>query len=276
MKLFIFVKEVVKRVKRNDLISMANALTFKLLISIFPFIIFLMTLIAFFNIDITNLTAEVTHDVPIQVQSIFKTFLTEVFLTKRIDILSVSLLVYIFTASSGFHSFIKGLNRAYGVKEKRGYIYTRVISFFLVVMFTFAIILSIYILILFDVINGFIVDYSFVKEIPGVFKSVWINIIMAAIMYITIVLVYKLGANVKISMLSVIPGALFTASAWLILSKGFNIYVDNFAQYSLVYGSIGGLFVFMFWLNLLSYVLLIGCEINAVLADKLWIENNIA
>ena len=275
MKLWIFIKEVIRRVKRNDLISMANALTFKLLISIFPFVIFLMTLIAFFNIDITQLSMDITHNVPSQVQDIFRTFITEVFLTKRIDILSVSLLVYIFTASSGFYSFIKGLNRAYGVKEKRGYIYTRVISFFLVVMFTFAIILSIYILILSDVINALIIDYSVIKEIPTIFKSVWINIIMAFIMYITIVLVYKLGANMKISMLSVIPGAVFTASAWLILSKGFNIYVNNFAEYSVVYGSIGGLFVFMFWLNLLSYVLLIGCQINAILGDKAWMGENI-
>lgn len=273
MKFIAFVVEIIKRVKENDLISMANALTYKLIISIFPFIIFLMTLIGFLDIDISGYVFDITRDIPVQVQDIFHTFIEEVFETKQIAILSVSLLIYIYTASSGFHSFIKGLNRAYGVKEKRGFFFTRLISFFLVVLFTFSIILSIYILILTDVINSIIISYSMLKEIPTILKSAWLNVIMVIIMYFTIVLVYRLGADIKVKLVQILPGAIFTASSWLILSKCFNIYVNNFDRFSVVYGSIGGLFVFMFWLNLLSYVVLIGCQINAVLGDKIYMQN---
>jgi membrane protein len=55
---------------------------------------------------------------------------------------------------------------------------------------------------------------------------------------------------------------------WLVVSKCFNIYINNFSRYSAVYGSIGAIFVFALWINFLSYALLIGGQINAVIYDK--------
>jgi membrane protein len=61
---------------------------------------------------------------------------------------------------------------------------------------------------------------------------------------------------------------------WLVVSKCFNIYINNFARYSAVYGSIGAIFVFALWLNFLSYALLIGGQINAIFYDKREIARN--
>lgn len=55
--------------------------------------------------------------------------------------------------------------------------------------------------------------------------------------------------------------------SWMIISKLFNIYISHFSRYNIVYGSIGTLFVFALWINIFSYVLLLGGQINAVFCD---------
>jgi membrane protein len=87
-----------------------------------------------------------------------------------------------------------------------------------------------------------------------------------------IILIYLLAVEKKIGIRRLIPGALFTMGLWLVVSKCFNIYVNNFSRYSAVYGSIGAIFVFALWINFLSYALLIGGQINAVIYDKMEVK----
>jgi membrane protein len=62
------------------------------------------------------------------------------------------------------------------------------------------------------------------------------------------------------------PGATFSTLGWLISSLGFAYYVNNFNNYSSVYGGIGGVIVLMLWLYITSIIILLGGEINALLA----------
>lgn len=265
--LFKFFREVYFRVNKNDLIAMANALTFKLTIAIFPFLIFLMTIVANCKIEYSEYIEYVLSGLPNDVHSVITVFLEEAVYTRHTGLMSLSLLIALFSASSGFYSFIKGLNRAYGIKEKRNYFYTRGISLFLVLMFSLTILLSIYMLILGNQINEILVSVNILKTAPQI-NGLLINIMTALVVTVVIILVYRIGADINIKTISILPGTLFTLGIWFILSKLFNIYVNKYASYSAVYGSIGTMFVFLLWLNLLSYVLLIGCQINAVLCDE--------
>ncbi|MDO5389026.1 MAG: YhjD/YihY/BrkB family envelope integrity protein, partial [Clostridia bacterium] len=74
--------------------------------------------------------------------------------------------------------------------------------------------------------------------------------------------------NIKIEIKCLLPGIMFTIISWYVVSKGFNIYINNFSRYSVIYGSIAAIFVFGIWLFLLSSLILIGSQINAVLYDK--------
>ena len=85
---------------------------------------------------------------------------------------------------------------------------------------------------------------------------------------IFLVLLYKFSININIKIKYLIPGIIFTMISWFIISKLFNVYINNFSRYSLIYGSIGAIFVFGIWLFLLSCLILIGSQINAVLYDR--------
>ena len=250
------------RPSENDLIAMANELTFKLMLSIFPFIIFVITIIAHLKIEYSEYIDFLLSDVPEDISRLIYAFLDEAVYTRPAGLMSVSLFVALFSASSGFHSFIKGLNRAYGVREKRNFVYTRMIS----------IMLAFYILILGGQINEILLELKIIDHVPKV-NALEIKLLMAAVFVVVIVLVYQIGANIQVRVINIMPGTLFTMGAWFVLSKLFNIYITKFARYSAVYGSIGALFVFSLWLNVLCFALLIGCQGNAVLCDKEFMED---
>lgn len=269
IRLIVFGHEVYKRMKNNELFDMANALSFKLILSIFPFIIFILSSVAVFNLDVSNIVVSLTDDVPETVRQILSYFINETFDTKHVSLFSSSLLLTLFSASSGLYTLMKGLNRAYDASERRGYFVQRFISFLLVIIFTILIIISLYVCIFSDKINEIIFGQQTGLHLVVNLRS---YLITAALIFIMIVLMYMLALVDRPSIKQLIPGTIFTMASWLTLSKLFNIYVNNFSRYSNIYGSIGALFIFALWLNLLSYVILIGGQINAILTDKWWIK----
>ena len=104
------------------------------------------------------------------------------------------------------------------------------------------------------------------------FDKIWSiakNAIPLAYMLITFVLLYKFSPSKSrenmITIKSVLPGSIFATLGLIIASSGFNFYVSNFGKYSITYGSLGGIIVFLIWLYLLSTITLVGAEINSTL-----------
>ena len=64
---------------------------------------------------------------------------------------------------------------------------------------------------------------------------------------------------------TILPGVVLAMAAWLTVSIGFSIYVENVADYSGIYGTLGAVSVLLVWLYLTSFVLILGAEFNAAL-----------
>lgn len=267
-KIIAFLKVLSKRTSKNELILTSNALTYKLLIAIFPFIIFLMTLMGFLNIGIEQYIKQASNVLPQPIQDILNTFLIEVIETKRVSLLSTSFLISIYSASTGFNSIMHGLNRAYEEEDKRSFIKRRSISVLLVFIFAFLVTSSLFLFIFSDFIKLMIIKYTSLEFIPYFLDSLFIYIFIGLILLIMVLIIYKISIYKKVTIWNILPGALFTVVFWLILSKAFNIYINNFSKYSKIYGSIGGVFVLVIWINMISLILLLGGQINAILENR--------
>jgi len=77
-------------------------------------------------------------------------------------------------------------------------------------------------------------------------------------------LLYYVGPNRRIALRSVWPGALLATVLWLLATTGFALYVRNFSNYNVLYGSIGAVIALLVWMYLLAVIALFGCEYNAV------------
>lgn len=267
IKLYIFSCEVKNRVIKNDLTTYANSLTFKLILAIFPFIIAILSLLGFLNLSVDKITNVFFDNLPKEMSSMIGYYITDVFEHRRLSLLSSSAVIAIYSASAGIHTMIRAICNTFNLHENRNYIRTRIISICLMITFFAIIVATLYIMIFGDIINKELIEKSIINCIPSIITGTLMHGLVLIVMIIFLLLLYRFSLG-KIAFRYLMPGILFTLISWFIVSKIFNIYVSNFSRYSVIYGSIGTLFVFAIWLFLLSYVILIGAQINAVLYDR--------
>jgi membrane protein len=205
-----------------------------------------MSLAGFLNLDKERIMASAIENLPAEAYELVKLFVEEVVNVQSPSLLSGSLLVFLYGASSGFEAVIKAINKAYDHKDCRGFIKIRLVSVFMV--FIFAIIIS---------ASGLL----FLLEGPLAFLA------GAVVLVLTAALFYSLASCEKISIASTLPGAAAAAFFWIVSGRLFNLYILNFGKYSKIYGSIGGIFVLSLWINLMSFILILGGEINAAITS---------
>ncbi|WP_084038554.1 YihY/virulence factor BrkB family protein [Brochothrix campestris] len=84
--------------------------------------------------------------------------------------------------------------------------------------------------------------------------------------FVALVLLYRFLPHHKIKFRETLIGSAFTSIGWLVFSYLFSIFIDNFSNYSAIYGSIGAVIILMLWFYLSGIIVLIGGMINAAYA----------
>jgi membrane protein len=85
-------------------------------------------------------------------------------------------------------------------------------------------------------------------------------------MVIVFACIYRFTPCSRLGWREVLPGAIFTTVGWLVASLAFSYYLDNIWNIELVYGSIGSFIALLIWLYLSATLLLLGGQVNALLA----------
>ena len=84
-------------------------------------------------------------------------------------------------------------------------------------------------------------------------------------MFAVVGLLYAVAQVRKNRVRTIMPGVALAMISWLVVSIGFSAYVENFANYSVIYGTLGAVIVLLIWLYLTSFILILGAEFNAAL-----------
>jgi len=256
---------LVKETLADDVPAIAAELTYKILLSFFPFMIFLMSVIGYMHLDENFFIYQLFALFPSEIADMLNNFISEVVVGGSASVLSISLLVSIWSASSGFRGAMKGIRKSFGHTENAGFVKTHVISVLFVFLFAVTLVAMLVLMIFSSAILRFLSSRSLLSPEAASLYGVLGTVVSMAIMLFCVMLIYKFSIPGKTALRQVMPGALFSVASWLIISKLFNIYVDHFAGYSRLYGSIAGIFILIIWLNIISLTLLIGSEINSVL-----------
>jgi len=259
-----FVHTLSKKIKENEIMPLATQLTYRLIFALFPFVIFLISLVGYFDIDADFLLEETFAIFPLQIAQVINDVIRDVVDTRNPSILSTSLLLSIFTVANGFNSITRGINKAYAQEDSRHFVKRWLHSTLLVIALAFAIIASLLVVIYGDAIHGLIHNHIEPDGLSALFGFAGL-LIALVIMLATIILIYRLSLGKRQPLISLLPGAMLTIVVWTISSSAFNFYVNNFSRYSLVYGSIASIFITMLWLNIISATILIGAQTNALL-----------
>jgi len=263
-----YFKNLIEHIQRADIAGLAAQLAYFFLLSLFPLLIFIVTLLPYLNLDEAQVFRFIENYAPAEVYILIEGTLSDILLNRNGGLLSIGIIGTIWSASNGMNAIVKSLNRSYEIEETRPFFIVRglsvVFTLLMIVLFIIALILPVF----GQQIGSILFSYFGFEES---FIKLWNNLrwtITPLIMFVVLVALYWIVPNQKLFLKSVLPGAAFATIGWISVSLGFSYYVTNFGNFSSTYGSIGGIIVLMLWLYITGIILLVGGQINAVMQER--------
>lgn len=259
----------ISRFDRHRLTDWAAAMTYYSMLSIFPALLVFVSVLGIIGKSITgSIIANFEEVAPSQVRDIFLSTIESLEKSGNTAgiLLFVGLATSLYSSSNYIGAFIRAAGIVLEVPEKRRFYKTIPLRLGITVLLMLLIMAVVGLVVLtgpiateFARATG-LDDFGF----SGWGSLRWPLIAMLAILVLTIL--YNLGPNFDERRFKIItPGIVLAVALWLILSLGFNLYVDNFARYNRVYGSLAGVVIFLVWLWLTNVAVLLGLEFDAEL-----------
>lgn len=270
--LFDLGKRLVEHVGGDDVSGLAAEMAYRFFLAIFPFFIFLAALGGFVaaaaNVD--NPTDEVMDLIgdalPDETSAVLRGELQNVLGSENPGLLSFGIVGTILAAAGGMNSVVKGFNRAYNVKETRPFWMKMPLTVGLVLLGGFSIVGAFILLIMGTVYGQQLANELGLGTVAGTLFTFARWPIVALMVLIAVAFLYWAAPNVKLPFRLISPGAVFFLIVWLTATWLFGFYVSNFGDYNATYGTLGAVVILMIWFYLTGFVLLLGAEINALLA----------
>lgn len=249
------------RINADHVGAYASAAAYFLIMSFIPFVLFLTTIVKYTPLTYRTVRDAIVSVVPSNLQAFVLGIVAEIY-SRNNAILPIAVLTTLWSAGKGIQALTNGLNVIYHVKETRSWLVNRLYSIVWTVLFVFALIGCLLMLVL-----GNQIQILFSKYIPFIGRILQKileqrNLIVFLILFLIFDILYKVLPNRKARLRRQIPGALFTTIAWTIFSKFISIYFDLFPNFANMYGSLAMIIMVMLWLNICMFFMLVGAELN--------------
>lgn len=264
-----FCKQLWNRFFDDDITSTSAQLSYYLLFSLFPFLVFLLALLPLLDNylpirdAIDNAMDTLSRIMPPQgMVLIQERWKLQNFASKpEIKLLYSGLFGAVWFASRGTDAFRAGLNRILRIQETRNYIRLQIME----ILLTMAMVGSLLFAFVAIVLGGkFGIWLSAKLHISNIF-FLWLRWPVSTLLVITSLnVLYFALPNGKKKFHFIDLGSIVATVLWLAFTWGFTKYVENFGNYNVIYGSIGSVIVLMTWFYLSGILFFLGAEINAI------------
>ncbi len=262
--LYDIIKLYLSGIISGDVTHRASAIAFSFFMALFPFALFLLNLIPFIPLDNfqNDFLIFVSQSVPPNTYDAIEAILEDILNNSYQGLLSSGFLLSIFLMSNGINALLDGFEMSKNISEKRGYIHQYAVAIALSLIIAFLLLLTVATLIFVAVVIHKIETQSgYVSEVPLIETSRYLFVFIM-ILFITSTL-YKFGTKESKHISFISYGSVTTTILFVLTSYVFGVYVEKFARYNELYGSIGTLLVMMFYVWLNCILVLLGFELNA-------------
>ncbi|MFH1160876.1 MAG: YihY/virulence factor BrkB family protein [bacterium] len=246
--------------------SRASAISFSCFMAIFPFLIFLFTIIPFIPIQNFQqvLLDLIRNFMPQTGYETVRETMVDIITRQRSGLLFLNLILTLYFSTNGINSLIEAFNNTTHDIETRTTVKQYLISIVLVLILSFLLILAIGLMTFGSMLLALILPDVLLQ---GSFYLVslealrWLIILVLLLMAISFL--YYLAPAKRANFRFISAGSLLATLLVILTTLGFNYYVDNFSKYNVLYGSIGTLLIVLVWIYMNAISLLIGFELNA-------------
>jgi len=264
---FRLTKAFIKKINSDGISALSAHAAFFVIISFFPFVMFLLTLLSYFPLFTETLPSVNLELLPGAVSTLILQAFTELSDRANGTILSVTVIIAIWSASRGILSIMRGLNYIHSIQETRNYFITRLIAILYTTVFAVLLLVMMLIFVFGNQLMLWLVDRFPVLEDFALLIISLRTAVGIGVLIFFFLLIFLSLPNRKTKVLHELPGAVLTAAGWVGFSFLFSFYVDNLSNYTAIYGSLTVIVLCMLWLYACMYILFIGAEINAILCN---------
>ncbi|WP_338797740.1 YihY/virulence factor BrkB family protein [Pseudomonas monteilii] len=256
----------VKEFLDDEMSTYASALAYQALFSLFPFLLFLIALIGFLHLPdfFSWLRLQTELVLPPQALEQVNPVIDQLQQSKG-GLLSVGIVIALWTASAGVRLMMSAMNAAYDVPEGRP-VWKRIpLSIIYTVGLAGMLLVAAALMVLGPQVMEWIASQVGMQEFIVTLWTIlrWPAIII--LMMVAVAVIYYVMPDVKQKFRFITPGSVLAVVVWIVASLGFAYYVKTFADYNAMYGSIGAIIVLLLYFYISAAVLLLGAEMNAVI-----------
>ncbi len=269
MPLYDVIVFFIKGLMDGSITTRASSIAFKFFLAMFPAILFLFTLIPYIPIQHFQRTLlETIHtSVPENFYVLINSTITDIISRQQGGLLSFGVVMALYFASNGILGVIVAFNNTSHSIETRKWWQQYMISIVLMVILSLIVVISTALILLgtagIKYLNhAHILDQSLVLYLIKYGR--WVVVLL--MVFFAISFLYYLAPAKRQRFRFISAGSTLATLLFLATTSGFNFYVNNFAKYNALYGSIGTIIVIMMWLYFNSIALLVGFELNASIA----------
>ena len=256
----------IKGLSRGYITSRASAISFSFFLAIFPSLIFFFTIIPF--IPIANfqqsLLEIIRNFLPDTAYATVKETVEDIVTRPHGGLLSLGFFLSLYFATNGINSLMEAFNNTFHTIDTRSAVKQRLYSILLLIINSFLLIIAIGLITLGTKVLSHIIPQH-ILESHFYFNAIvflkWL--ITVGMIFLAISFIYYFAPAKRRQFRFVSAGSSLATLLIIIITLGFNFYVNNFSKYNILYGSIGTLLVVLLWIYFNAFSLLIGFELNA-------------
>lgn len=233
------------------------------IMAVIPLLMFLLGLIHLLPFTQQDLIEIFSNIIPETFMPMLSEIVEELYAKSSTTLLSITAVTTLWSASKGVYGIMQGLNSVYDIPNKRNAIVTRLIAFFYTFMFIVVILFTLVFMVYGNQLQELMIHWlPFLNYFSSLitFLRSSITILLLALFFMIIYTVFPYSPQ---PFAHQAPGALVASIGWILFSFLFSIYVDNFSNYSYMYGSLTTIILLMLWLNICMNILFLGGAINS-------------
>ncbi len=267
---FLIVWDAIQGMVAKNGIEISGYIAFATMLALFPFLIFIVSVAGFFGDTRTGQDFFETMSLfaPLDMMKTLQPALQEVTEKRSGGLLTIGLALAWYSAASGVDALRTALDLSYRVEETRPFWYRKAQNFIVVIFGSIILILASLAIILGPLVWRVVLwftplgldDHSLFHVMRYGFALILITSGVVAL--------HRILPNTELTLRQILPGALTSTVIWIVTASLLTFYFGNFANYSLTYGSLGGVIVTLMFFYISGIIFIFGGELNAVLMAR--------
>ena len=268
-KIYTTIRDFSLRISEDNVSLYSAQASYFIILSIFPLILLLFTLIGFTSIPQEALFQAVKEILPSTLDQFLEQIISDIYSKNSGTIISITSITSLWAASKGVFAIVTGMYCVYHIPDKRNYIISRFLSIIYTFIFIVVIVFTLGIIVFGNKLYSLLA--SKLPILYDIIDTIFGNRTLIALCVLTLffLMIYKTVHKSGYSLGELLPGSILSSIGWMAFSYLFSIYVDHFSHYSNMYGSLTTIVILMLWLYVCMFIIFLGGELNVFFKENI-------